>query len=145
MERYVIKGGLPLSGEVEVGGAKNAALGLLAAAIMTDEDVTIENLPDVSDINQLIDAISNIGATVTRDDRHTVTINGSTIKSHVVDYEQMRKIRASYYLLGALLGKMSKAEVALPGGCAIGSRPIDQHLKGFRALGLTGQIPRVMA
>ncbi|MCR5429967.1 MAG: UDP-N-acetylglucosamine 1-carboxyvinyltransferase [Eubacterium sp.] len=135
MERYVIKGGKPLSGEVEVGGAKNAALGLLAAAIMTDEDVTIENLPDVSDINQLIDAISNIGATVVRDDRHTVTINGSTIKSHVVDYEQMRKIRASYYLLGALLGKMSKAEVALPGGCAIGSRPIDQHLKGFRALG----------
>ena len=135
MERYVIKGGTPLSGEVEVGGAKNAALGLLAAAIMTDEDVTIENLPDVSDINQLIDAIANIGATVTRDDRHTVTINGSTIKSHVVDYEQMRKIRASYYLLGALLGKMSKAEVALPGGCAIGSRPIDQHLKGFRALG----------
>ena len=135
MDRYVIKGGKPLSGEVEVGGAKNAALGLLAAAIMTDEDVTIENLPDVSDINQLIDAIENIGATVTRTDRHTVTINGSTIKSHVVDYEQMRKIRASYYLLGALLGKMSKAEVALPGGCAIGSRPIDQHLKGFRALG----------
>ena len=135
MDRYVIKGGKPLSGEVEVGGAKNAALGLLAAAIMTDEDVTIENLPDVSDINQLIDAIENIGATVTRIDRHTVTINGSTIKSHVVDYEQMRKIRASYYLLGALLGKMSKAEVALPGGCAIGSRPIDQHLKGFRALG----------
>ena len=135
MERYVIKGGTPLNGEVEVGGAKNAALGLLAAAIMTDEDVTIENLPDVSDINQLIDAIANIGATVTRDDRHTVTINGSSIKSHVVDYEQMRKIRASYYLLGALLGKMSKAEVALPGGCNIGSRPIDQHLKGFRALG----------
>ena len=135
MDRYVIKGGKPLSGEVEVGGAKNAALGLLAAAIMTDEDVTIENLPDVSDIDQLIDAIENIGATVTRTDRHTVTINGSTIKSHVVDYEQMRKIRASYYLLGALLGKMSKAEVALPGGCAIGSRPIDQHLKGFRALG----------
>ena len=135
MERYVIKGGVPLSGEVEVGGAKNAALGLLAAAIMTNEDVTIENLPDVSDINQLINAIANIGATVTRNDRHTVTINGSTIKSHVVNYEQMRKIRASYYLLGALLGKMCKAEVALPGGCKIGSRPIDQHIKGFRALG----------
>ena len=135
MYKYMIRGGNPLTGEVTIGGAKNAALGLLAAAIMTDEDVTIENLPDVSDINQLIDAIENIGATVTRTDRHTVTINGSTIKSHVVDYEQMRKIRASYYLLGALLGKMSKAEVALPGGCAIGSRPIDQHLKGFRALG----------
>ena len=100
-----------------------------------DEDVTIENLPDVSDINQLIDAIANIGATVNRIDRHTVTINGKTIRTHVVEYEQMRKIRASYYLLGALLGKFNKAEVALPGGCAIGSRPIDLHLKGFRALG----------
>ena len=128
MERFVIKGGVALNGEVEIGGAKNAALGLLAAAIMTDEDVTIENLPDVSDINQLIDAIANIGATVNRIDRHTVTINGKTIRTHVVEYEQMRKIRASYYLLGALLGKFNKAEVALPGGCAIGSRPIDLHL-----------------
>ena len=135
MERFVIKGGVALNGEVEIGGAKNAALGLLAAAIMTDEDVTIENLPDVSDINQLIDAIANIGATVNRIDRHTVTINGKTIRTHVVEYEQMRKIRASYYMLGALLGKFNKAEVALPGGCAIGSRPIDLHLKGFRALG----------
>lgn len=135
MERYIIKGGTPLNGEVEIGGAKNAALGLIAAAIMTDEDVTIENIPDVSDINQLIDAIAHIGATVKRTDRHNVTINGRTIKSHVVDYDQMRKIRASYYLLGALLGKFNKAEVALPGGCNIGSRPIDQHLKGFRALG----------
>lgn len=113
MERFVIKGGVALNGEVEIGGAKNAALGLLAAAIMTDEDVTIENLPDVSDINQLIDAIANIGATVNRIDRHTVTINGKTIRTHVVEYEQMRKIRASYYLLGALLGKFNKAEVAL--------------------------------
>lgn len=135
MERYIVKGGTSLNGEVEIGGAKNAALGLIAASIMTDEDVTIENLPDVSDINQLINAISNIGATVTRTDRHCVTINGKTINSHVVEYEQMRKIRASYYLLGALLGKFNKAEVALPGGCDIGSRPIDQHLKGFRALG----------
>lgn len=135
MERYVIKGGTPLTGEVEVGGAKNAALGLLAAAVMADEDVTIENLPDVSDINHLIDAIEATGATVNRVDRHTVTINGKTIRSHVVDYEQMRKIRASYYLLGAFLGKMKKAEVALPGGCAIGSRPIDLHQKGFEALG----------
>ena len=102
---------------------------------MADEDVTIENLPDVSDINQLIDAIAMIGATVNRVDRHTVIINGKTITSYVVEEEQMRKIRASYYLLGALLGKFKKAEVALPGGCVIGARPIDQHLKGFRALG----------
>ncbi len=136
MERYIVKGGTPLNGEVEVGGAKNAALGLIAASIMTDEDVTIENIPDVSDTNQLINAIANIGATVKRVDRHCVTINGRTINSHVVEYEQMRKIRASYYLIGALLGKFNKAEVALPGGCDIGSRPIDQHLKGFRALGV---------
>jgi UDP-N-acetylglucosamine 1-carboxyvinyltransferase len=134
MERYIIKGGKALNGEVEISGAKNAALGLLAAAIMTDEDVTIENLPDVSDINQLIEAIANIGATVKRVDRHTVTINGRTINTQVVEYEQMKKIRASYYLIGALLGKFGKAEVALPGGCDIGARPIDQHIKGFRAL-----------
>ncbi len=135
MERYIIKGGVALNGEVEIGGAKNAALGLLAAAIMTDEDVTIENLPDVSDINQMIDAIEKIGATVTRNDRHSVTINGGTIKSHIVRHPQMRKIRASYYLIGALLGKFNKAEVPLPGGCNIGARPIDQHIKCFRALG----------
>lgn len=135
MERYIIKGGNALNGEVEIGGAKNAALGLLAAAIMSDEDVTIENLPDVSDINQLIVAIENIGARVIRKDRHTVTINGSSIRSHVVEYEHMRKIRASYYLIGALLGKFGKAEVALPGGCHIGNRPIDLHIKGFEALG----------
>lgn len=135
MEKYVIKGGTPLSGSVEISGAKNAALALIPAAIMADEDVTIENLPDVSDINHLINAIEMIGATVTRVDRHTVIINGKTITSHIVEEEQMRKIRASYYLLGALLGKFHKAEVALPGGCFIGARPIDQHLKGFRALG----------
>ncbi|MBS7123795.1 MAG: UDP-N-acetylglucosamine 1-carboxyvinyltransferase [Coprobacillus sp.] len=135
MEKYVIKGGVALKGEVEISGAKNAALALIAAAIMADENVTIENLPDVSDINQLIDAIETIGATINRVDRHTVIINGATITSHIVEEEQMRKIRASYYLLGALLGKFHKAEVALPGGCVIGARPIDQHLKGFSALG----------
>ena len=135
MEKYIIKGGVALNGTVDISGAKNAALALLAASILADEDVTIENLPDVSDINQLIDAIVMIGATVNRVDRHTVIINGKTITSYVVEEEQMRKIRASYYLLGALLGKFKKAEVALPGGCVIGARPIDQHLKGFRALG----------
>ena len=113
MEHYIIKGGKPLEGEVEISGAKNAALGLLAAAIIPDEEVTIEKLPDVSDINQLIEAIANIGATVTRVDRHTIKINGKTINSHVVEYEQMKKIRASYYLLGALLGKFKVAKVAM--------------------------------
>ena len=135
MEQYVIKGGSPLVGEVTIGGAKNAALGILAAAIMSDEDVIIDNLPDVSDINVLLQAIASIGAEVERIDRNTVKINGKNIRSYCIDDGFIRKIRASYYLLGALLGKYKEAEVALPGGCNIGSRPIDQHLKGFRALG----------
>ena len=135
MEQYIIKGGNPLVGEVEIGGAKNAALAILAAAIMTDETVTIDNLPDVNDINVLLEAISGIGAEVDRIDRHTVRINGSNIENFDIEYDYIKKIRASYYLLGALLGKYKRAEVALPGGCNIGSRPIDKHLKGFRALG----------
>ena len=134
MEQYVIKGGNPLVGEVEIAGAKNAALAILAAAIMTDETILIENLPDVRDINVLLEAIAGIGAQVDRIDKSTVKINGSTIGDVSVDYEYIKKIRASYYLLGALLGKYKHAEVPLPGGCNIGSRPIDQHLKGFRAL-----------
>ena len=135
MEQYVIKGGNPLVGEVDIAGAKNAALAILSAAIMTDETILIENLPDVRDINVLLEAISEIGAQVERVDKSTVKINGSTIGNLSVDYEFIKKIRASYYLLGALLGKYKHAEVPLPGGCNIGSRPIDQHLKGFRALG----------
>ena len=135
MEQYIIKGGNPLVGEVEIGGAKNAALAILAAAIMTDETVLIDNLPDVNDINVLLEAIQGIGAMVQRVDRHTVKINGSAITDFNIEYDYIKKIRASYYLLGAMLGKYKRAEVALPGGCNIGSRPIDQHLKGFRALG----------
>lgn len=135
MEQYIIKGGNPLVGEVEIGGAKNAALAILAAAIMTDETVLIDNLPYVNDINVLLEAIQGIGAMVQRVDRHTVKINGSAITDFNIEYDYIKKIRASYYLLGAMLGKYKRAEVALPGGCNIGSRPIDQHLKGFRALG----------
>ena len=135
MEQYIIKGGNPLVGEVEIGGAKNAALAILAAAIMTNETVHIENLPDVNDVNVMLEAISGIGAMVQRIDRHTVKINGGTILDFNIEYDYIKKIRASYYLLGALLGKYRRAEVALPGGCNVGSRPIDQQLKGFRALG----------
>lgn len=135
MEQYIIKGGNPLKGEVEISGAKNAALAILAAAIMTEETVTVDNLPDVRDINVLLQAIEGIGAVVQRVSRNCVKINGGTIRSVTVDYEYIKKIRASYYLLGALLGRFKEAEVALPGGCDIGTRPIDQHIKGFKALG----------
>lgn len=142
MEQYIMKGGNPLAGEVTIGGAKNAALGILAAAIMTDEDVLIDNLPDVRDINVLLEAIEEIGAKVERIDRHTVRINGKTIREVSVDDDYIRKIRASYYFIGAMLGKYKSAQVPLPGGCNIGSRPIDQHLKGFRALGADVRIER---
>ncbi|MEG1144300.1 MAG: UDP-N-acetylglucosamine 1-carboxyvinyltransferase [Clostridium sp.] len=140
MEQYIMKGGNPLVGEVIISGAKNAALGILAASIMTDEDVTIENLPDVRDINVLLEAIEEIGAYVKRIDRHTVLINAQSIKEISVDDEYIRKIRASYYFIGALLGKYKSAEVPLPGGCNIGSRPINLHLKGFRALGASVEV-----
>ncbi|MDO5403496.1 MAG: UDP-N-acetylglucosamine 1-carboxyvinyltransferase [Eubacteriales bacterium] len=135
MEQYVVKGGTPLKGEVSIGGAKNAALGILAAAIMTDETVTIENVPNVRDTKVLLQAIEGIGAKVKRVYNNSVQINGGSICDINVDYEYIKKIRASYYLLGALLGKYKESQVALPGGCNIGSRPIDQHIKGFKALG----------
>ncbi|MCQ2527440.1 MAG: UDP-N-acetylglucosamine 1-carboxyvinyltransferase [Lachnospiraceae bacterium] len=135
MEQYAIKGGNPLVGEVEIGGAKNAALPILAASVMTNDVVHIDNLPDVRDINVLLAAMESIGVIIHRDGRHSVTINASNIRNLVVDDENIRKIRASYYLIGALLGKYKDAEVTLPGGCDIGCRGIDQHIKGFRALG----------
>lgn len=144
MEQYVIKGGTPLRGEVDISGAKNAALALIAAAIMTDETVVIDNLPDVRDINILLQAIEGIGAVVVRLTRNSVKINAGTISSVTVDYEYIRKIRASYYLLGALLGRFNEAEVALPGGCDIGTRPIDQHIKGFKAMGAEVKIEHGM-
>lgn len=134
MEQYIIKGGKPLMGDVVINGAKNAALGILAAALMTDEPVLIENLPDVWDINVLLEAMADIGAIVDRIDRHTVRIVGH-INTCSVDNENMRKMRGSYYLLGALLGRCRNASVPLPGGCNIGSRPIEQHIKGFKQLG----------
>ena len=141
-DHYAIRGGRPLNGEVAIGGAKNAALGIIAAAIMTDETVTIENMPDVRDTNVMLDAMRAIGVVVDRIDRHTVKINGSFVRNVNIEYESIKRIRASYYLIGALLGKYKEAEVPLPGGCNIGSRPIDQHQKGFRALGAQIKVER---
>ena len=135
MEQYAIRGGNPLVGDVEIGGAKNAALPILAASTMTDETVYIDNMPDVRDTNVMLEAMQDIGMTVKRADRHKVILNAGTIGNFVIEGEGVKKIRASYYFLGALLGKYKNAEVVLPGGCDIGSRAIDQHIKGFRALG----------
>ena len=145
MEQYIIKGGNPLVGEVVIGGAKNAALPVLAAAVMTDGKCMIDNMPDVRDINVLLQAMQEIGADVDRTGKHEVTISGKGIHPECdVDNEFIRKIRASYYLIGALLGKYKRARVALPGGCEIGSRPIDQHIKGFKMLGAQIEIENGM-
>ena len=140
MRRYAVKGGAPLVGEVEIGGAKNAALGILAAALMSDETVEIENVPDLSDIDVMLDALRTLGAKVDKVNRHTVRINGSTVYTTTLLDEALNKIRGSYYFVGALLGKYGNAEVILPGGCSIGSRPVDLHMKGFRALCATAEI-----
>ena len=135
MEQYVIKGGNPLVGDVEIAGAKNAALPIFAAAAMADETVYIDNIPDVRDIDVMLGALSSTGVMVKKVSRHKVMINGGNVHNLTVDSEGCKKIRGSYYLLGAFLGKYKYAEVVLPGGCDIGSRAVDQHLKGFRALG----------
>ena len=135
MQKFIMKGGKPLVGEVNISGAKNAALGIIAAALLTDEDVLIENLPDVSDTNLMIDVLEELGAAVNHIDAHAVRINTSTVQTSRISDELLSHIRASYYFIGALLGKKKRAEVPLPGGCVIGSRPIDQHIKGFKALG----------
>ncbi len=144
MEQYAVYGGNPLVGEVEIGGAKNAALPILAASLMTDETVLIENMPDVRDTNILLDAMQGIGAHVERVDRHSVKVNASRIHDLVVEGDSVKKIRASYYFLGSLLGKYKKATVVLPGGCDIGCRAIDQHIKGFKALGASVKIAHGM-
>ena len=133
-EVFIMRGGKPLHGEVVIGGAKNAALGIVAGALLTEDIVTIENLPDVRDVNVMLEALKEIGADVQRKDSHTVTIEAKDLHMHSIDDQYIRKIRASYYF------KYHEATVPLPGGCAIGQRPIDQHLKGFRALGTRAEI-----
>lgn len=138
MDQYIIKGGNPLVGEVVIGGAKNAALGILAAAIMTDGECHIDNVPKVNDTDILLKAMQGIGAKVVEKGPNEVIISGKDIDGSgdlCVDNKYIRRMRASYYLVGALLGKYKKAKVALPGGCNIGARPIDQHIKGFKKLG----------
>ena len=135
MEKYVIKGGNPLKGTVTISGAKNAALGIIAASVMTDDCVRIENVPDVDDTRVMVEAIREMGGSVSYEDPHTLSVCGSGMDPDRFGTEVLRRIRAGYYFIGAMLGKCRYACVPLPGGCNIGARPIDQHIKGFTALG----------
>ena len=136
MTKYIVEGGRPLFGEIHISGAKNAAVAIIPAALMVSGPCRIENMPQISDVTLLLGILQDLGAKVRYVNPHTVEIDSSNLRNGRVPYESARRCRASYYMLGALLGRFGAADVALPGGCDFGStRPIDQHLKGFRALG----------
>lgn len=144
MEKFVINGKKKLTGEVTISGAKNAAVAIMPAALLANGVCRIDNLPNIADIKCFYDAMTKMGVKCEIIDEHRISIDSSNIKSFSCDYDSIKAIRASYYLIGVLLGRFKKAEVALPGGCDFGSRPIDQHLKGFEALGATVKIERGM-
>ena len=135
MEKIIIHGRKPLKGDIYISGAKNAAVAVLPAALLIEGSCRIENLPDIKDTRILEETLTQLGAKVTFEDRNTVLIDSTDVNSYIASYDMIKSMRASYYLLGALLGRFGKAEVALPGGCDFGHRPIDQHIKGFEALG----------
>ena len=134
MKQIEIEGGKVLSGEIKVSGAKNSAVALVPASILCDEEVTIDNIPNISDIDALKEILNHLGADIKEDDS-TLTINPTVINNREIPEEISKKLRASYYFMGAILGKYKRAEMYFPGGCSIGARPIDLHLKGFEALG----------
>lgn len=140
LEKIVINGGNELHGEIDISGAKNAALAILPATILAEDICRIENLPDISDVKLMVEILSMLGAGVKYINRSTIEIDTRFVSSCEVPYEYAKQMRASYYFIGALLGRFSKARVAMPGGCFFGVRPIDQHIKGFEALGCTVNI-----
>lgn len=140
MEKLVIEGGIPLKGEVSISGAKNAAVAVIPAAILVEGSCTIENIPDIKDVKILIDILEELGSKVSYGEEGVISIDSTNVSSGVATYDMVKCLRGSYYLLGALLGRFKKAEVALPGGCDFGFRPIDQHIKGFEALGASVEI-----
>ena len=134
--KLLITGGIPLMGETYVSGGKNTSVAVIPAALLSDEPCTIENLPDIEDVRVLVDILRALGATVDyQGEARRMTVDPRTVASCKVPYRQSQRMRASYYLLGALLGRCGEAEVGYPGGCSIGARPVDQHLKAFRAMG----------
>ena len=135
MDKFIITGGNKLYGDVNISGAKNAAVAIIPAVILADDVCRIENIPNIKDVSIIARILQQMGATVKMINRTTLEIDPRHIVSPVASYELVHQMRASYYLLGALLGRFSRAVVAMPGGCDFGVRPIDQHLKGFAALG----------
>jgi UDP-N-acetylglucosamine 1-carboxyvinyltransferase len=142
METLRVSGGNPLYGEIQTNGAKNAAVAIIPAALLVDGVCRIENVPDIRDVGVILEMLSYLGAKVTKLDNNTIEIDSSCVSTFKAPYDLASRMRASYYLLGALLGRFGQAEVALPGGCNFGERPIDLHVKGFKALGATVDVIR---
>lgn len=138
LDRFVIMGGKKLEGEVTISGAKNAAVAIIPAALLVEGTCTIENIPAINDVDVICNILEELGAKIQfKDDRHTLVIDCSSLHSYTASFESVQRMRASYYLIGALLGRFNHAVVAMPGGCNFGVRPIDQHIKAFEALGAT--------
>ncbi len=144
MEKLVIHGGNRLSGEIEISGAKNAAVAIIPATLLAQDVCRIENIPNISDVSCMVRILSQMGAQIRYINKHTIEINTKTVNSYIVPHEMTKQLRASYYLIGALLGRYSRAKVALPGGCNFGVRPIDLHIKGFELLGATASVENAM-
>ena len=135
MEAFKIKGGNKLQGKVHISGAKNAAVAIVPASILINGVCRIENLPDIADVNYILEILAKLGSKISRIDNHTVEIDNTNITTYKATDEIVQRMRASYYLVGALLGRFKRADVSLPGGCNFGERPIDLHIKGFKKLG----------
>ena len=142
MEKYVINGGKPLQGEVDISGAKNAAVAIIPAALMVDGVCRIENMPQISDTDMLLTILTHLGAEVKLINESTIEIDSRNVKFSDAPFDLMRKIRASYYLIGAMLSRFGSAKTTMPGGCNFGVRPIDQHIKGMTALGADIEVKR---
>ena len=135
MEKLIIKGHIPLNGEIKISGAKNAALPILAATLLTNDSVRISNIPHLQDVTTIVSLLGQLGVKITLDEKSNIEANASKLSSFNAPYDLVRTMRASVLVLGPLLSRFGRAEVSLPGGCAIGTRPVDQHLKGMQALG----------
>ncbi|MEJ2397822.1 MAG: UDP-N-acetylglucosamine 1-carboxyvinyltransferase, partial [Gammaproteobacteria bacterium] len=135
MDRLIITGGKPLTGEIRISGAKNAALPIIVSTLLSDEPVTVCNIPHLNDITTTMELLGRMGVSITMGEKMDVEVDSSTISNFAAPYELVKTMRASILVLGPLLARFGKAEVSLPGGCAIGSRPVNLHIQGLQAMG----------
>ena len=142
MDKLIIRGGQRLSGKVKVSGSKNAAVAILPAVVLSQDKLTLHNLPDITDVHTMVSILEDLGVPIRRRGANSIEFRPSMLRGYTPPYDLVKKMRASYYLMGSLLARYGRAEVPIPGGCDLGPRPIDQHLKGFAAMGANIEIER---